>query len=244
MPERLAPSNPFGRVMKLRIRNWGKFQHYKFRKPAWIKLYREILDDPEWHALSGESAKGLIMLWLLASEEDGYIPDSSTLAFRLRISENRAIALLSDCSKWIETDASMLLAECYHDASTEIETELEKEKILSRQSTPASAGIETYMETPYFKVADWKLEELEKQYMPLNVKGELEKMKNWLDANPKRRKKKYDRFIVNWLNKAHAQVVSAQVNARLAARAGSQGAGRAVYSADDRAYYERLGIKI
>lgn len=103
----------------LRIRNWSKFQHYKFRSPAWIKLYRELLDDPEWHALSGESAKGLIMLWLIASEADGYLPASNVLAFRLRISENRVIALLSDCSNWFEGDASTLLAGCYQRASTE-----------------------------------------------------------------------------------------------------------------------------
>ena len=114
--------------MKLRIRNWEKFQHYKFRKPPWIKLYREILDDSDWHKLSGESAKGLIMLWLIASEENGYLPASDVLAFRLRISENRVIALLSDCSAWFEGDASIVLAECYQDAIPETESEVEKEK--------------------------------------------------------------------------------------------------------------------
>ena len=114
--------------MKLRIRNWEKFQHYKFRKPPWIKLYREILDDSDWHKLCGESAKGLIMLWLIASEEDGYLPASDVLAFRLRISENRVIALLSDCSKWFEDDASVVLASCYQDAIPETETETEQSK--------------------------------------------------------------------------------------------------------------------
>ena len=27
------------------IKNWWKFQHYKDRRPSWIKLYEEILDD-------------------------------------------------------------------------------------------------------------------------------------------------------------------------------------------------------
>jgi len=76
-------------------------------------------------------------------------------------------------------------------------------------------------ESKYFSVdADW-IAEWERTYAPLNIHGELEKMKNWLDANPRRRKKNYNRFIINWLNKAHAQVVNAQVNARLYARAGS-----------------------
>jgi len=112
----------------LRIRNWKKHQHYSFRKPPWIKLYREILDDVEWHKLSGESAKGLVMLWLIASEDDGRLPDSAALAFRLRISENRVNALLSDCSHWIEGHASKMLAECKQYAIPEKETELEIER--------------------------------------------------------------------------------------------------------------------
>lgn len=119
--------------MALRIRNWKSFQHYQYRKPPWIKLYREILEDKQWHELSGDTAKGLIMLWLIASEADGYLPDSATLAFRLRISENRAIALLSDCSHWIEGYASDVLAERYQDAIPE-KSRVETEKSKSPQS--------------------------------------------------------------------------------------------------------------
>jgi hypothetical protein len=116
---------------RLRIRNWKTFQHYSYRKPPWIKLYRELLDDKEWHALSGESAKGLIMLWLIASEADGYLPDSATLAFRLRISENRVIALLSDCCHFFEGDASNMLAECYQHATPEKSRDRVREEKIS-----------------------------------------------------------------------------------------------------------------
>jgi hypothetical protein len=61
----------------MKIKNWKKLQHYKDRKPPWIKLYRDLLDDPEWHELSGDDAKHLIMLWLIASEdENGVLPDA------------------------------------------------------------------------------------------------------------------------------------------------------------------------
>jgi hypothetical protein len=33
--------------------------------------------------------KCLVMLWLIASEDDGRIPDTKTLAFRLRMSEKQ-----------------------------------------------------------------------------------------------------------------------------------------------------------
>ena len=63
--------------------------------------------------------------------------------------------------------------------------------------------------------------EWEKVYAPLNVAGELDKMKLWLDANPRRaRKKNFNRFVINWLNKAHASITVAAVNARCYARIG------------------------
>jgi hypothetical protein len=31
----------------IRIKNWAQFQHFKDRKPPWVKLYRDLLDDME-----------------------------------------------------------------------------------------------------------------------------------------------------------------------------------------------------
>jgi len=62
----------------MKIKNCSEFQHFKDRTPPWIKLYRYLLDDPEWHALSGDDAKHLVMLWLIASEDkdmQGTLPD-------------------------------------------------------------------------------------------------------------------------------------------------------------------------
>ena len=74
--------------------------------------------------------------------------------------------------------------------------------------------------TEHFHVAEWKLAEWERDYEPLNVRQELVKANEWLEANPRRRKKNYNRFVVNWLNKAHAQVIVAQIERRLYARVG------------------------
>ena len=75
-------------------------------------------------------------------------------------------------------------------------------------------------ECEYFSVMpDW-IAEWERDYAPLNVRQEIAKMQEWADANPKRRKKNWMRFCVGWLNKAHANVVVAQVNARMYARVG------------------------
>lgn len=73
----------------MRIRNWESFQHYKDRNPPWIKLHRSLLDDAEFFALSIDSRAYLPMLWLLAAQDDGHIPDNPIeTAWRLRVEES------------------------------------------------------------------------------------------------------------------------------------------------------------
>lgn len=90
--------------MAARVKNWQRFQHFKDRRPPWIKLSRDLLDDPDWHELSGEEAKALVMIWLIASENDGNLPDNRKLAFRLRIDERQVETLLKYLSHWLDRD--------------------------------------------------------------------------------------------------------------------------------------------
>lgn len=112
-------------MSRLRIKNWDKFQHYKNRRPPWIKLYRELLDDPDWHSLDGDTSKFVVMCWLIASEnEQGYLPAIEKLAFRLRMQESQVKSLLLKAEQWID---SSMLAECLQDATPEGEREGETE---------------------------------------------------------------------------------------------------------------------
>ena len=86
------------------IKNWKKFQHFKNRKPPWIKLYRDLLDDRDWHILDPKSAKVLVMLWLIASENEGNIPPLTQLAFRLRMSISDTKGCINNLSHWLEQD--------------------------------------------------------------------------------------------------------------------------------------------
>ena len=114
--------------MSYKIKNWHQFQHFKDRKPPWIKLYRDLLDDVHWHDLDPKAAKNLVMIWLIASEYDGELPDIKTLAFRLRVLENEAKSIVSKLSHWlIQTDISVI-SERYQVDSLEIETEKETER--------------------------------------------------------------------------------------------------------------------
>ena len=88
--------------MKNRIKNWNKFQHFSNRKPIWIKLYRELLENPDWFDLDGDTAKILIGLWLIASENEGFLPDIKTLSFRLRTTQTKTEQALTKLENFLE----------------------------------------------------------------------------------------------------------------------------------------------
>jgi hypothetical protein len=110
----------------MKIKNWSKFQHFKDRKPPWVKLYRDLLDDIEWHELDPKAAKVLVMLWLIASEDEGSIPPNKQLAFRLRMSEKETEVCISKLSHWLEQDDNNVISTRYQDDAPETETETEK----------------------------------------------------------------------------------------------------------------------
>jgi len=110
----------------LRIRNWSKFQPpMKDRNVIWIKIYRQILEDYEWHNLSSDSKATLLELLLLASENNGQLPEVHKIAFRLRKTEdfiNKQISLLSH---WLQDDNN-LITTCEQDVSLEKSREREE----------------------------------------------------------------------------------------------------------------------
>lgn len=102
--------------MILRVKNWREFQHYKGRRPPWIKLHHGLLDNRAFLQLPIASRALAPMLWLIASERDGEIPDAiSEITFRLRMSEQDArdalAPLLAGEFFDSEQDASDRLAE-------------------------------------------------------------------------------------------------------------------------------------
>ena len=127
-----------------RIKNWHQFQHFSNRRPPWIKLYRDLLDDPDWHALEPEMAKRLVALWLIASEDQelkGTLPDRRKLAFRLRISEQEIQETLEALTPWVSQDDINATSDQYHVDTPERETEGETEtEAYSAQSAAPTKG--------------------------------------------------------------------------------------------------------
>ena len=120
-------------AMKLTPKNWSVFQHYKDRRPPWIKLYRNLLDDMKFMRLPIASKAIAPCLWLLASEFDDGVIDMSIeeIAFRLRMTEKEIEGGLKPLidNEFFYLDSTML-ASGLHDAipEREIEREIEKEK--------------------------------------------------------------------------------------------------------------------
>lgn len=133
----------------MRVKNWERFQHFRDRRPPWIKLYRDLLDDIEWHELDADAVKVLVMIWLIAAETDGELPQMKELAFRLRITQKSLESSVSKLSHWLEQDDIRTISERYQgDAGvipltrsreTEIETEIEEDG----GQAPASAQRKT-----------------------------------------------------------------------------------------------------
>ena len=56
-----------------------------------------------------------------------------------------------------------------------------------------------FKERKFFNIKDKDIEGWEEAYPACDITAELKKMREWLLANPEKRKKNYRRFIVNWL---------------------------------------------
>jgi hypothetical protein len=185
-----------------RIKDWNKFQHFKDRKPPWVKLYRDILDDMEWHELDPQAAKALVMFWLIASETDGCLPDTKKLAFRLRTTENDVKKVISQLSHWLEQVDIGVISSRYQDdpleTETETETEEEREAELNAPSEKISLNAAGRWDAiPELLLATWK-----EAYPALSLDAELSKAAAWIIANPKNKKSNYARFLTNWLTRA------------------------------------------
>ena len=110
----------------MKVRNWDKFQPtMKDRNVIWIKLYRQILEDYEWHNLSSDSKATLIEILLLSSENNGQLPEVHKIAFRLRKTEDFIQKQINLLSHWLQDDNN-LITTCEQDVPLEKSREREE----------------------------------------------------------------------------------------------------------------------
>jgi len=121
----------------LSVPNLDKHQHYKDRRPPWIKLHASLLQDYEFSLLTDSEKYQIIAIWLLASQLNNKIPDNSSWlcgqiqASKINLKKFKELRMLED-------HASNMLSGCYQDApdwpivETEAEAEAETENIRSK----------------------------------------------------------------------------------------------------------------
>ena len=189
--------------MSYRVKNWEQFQHYRHRRPPWIRLYRTLLDNPDWFALDGESAKLLVEAWVLASEQNGELPASNVLAWRLRrdiAGVERCLEVL--CHNGFLYHASNVLAHCEHDASEMLlQSRVEKSRVELERAEPGtkkSADRKTRLPD------DWKPTDAHRTLAErerVDVEREAERFQNHHVAKGSKFVC-WDRAFSNWLTRA------------------------------------------
>lgn len=187
--------------MSIKVKDWHKFQHFKDRKPPWIKLYRDLLDDVEWHDLDAKAAKALVMIWLIASEYDGALPNMKTLAFRLRVSENEAKSIVSKLSHWLIQDDINVISERYQDDRLEKERETETEGEREKERARATRLPQDWQPSK----KGWAFGESE----GVDVSRELDKFRDyWLSKPKDNTKLDWEAAWRNWCRKADKKAVT------------------------------------
>ena len=179
----------------MRIKNWSKFQHFKNRRPPWIKLHREILDQRDINEISDRSFRVLINLWLLASEDrelNGNLPSIEDIAFRTRISESDIINAIQELGSFVDHSDISVISERYQVGPPETETETEGET--ETETETPSRHIESKpnkISVPYIKIVDLyhqilpelperkKLTEKRKSYLRARWHDGLPDLEHW-----------------------------------------------------------------
>lgn len=176
-------------VIRYRVKNWKKFQHFKDRSPPWIKLYRDILEDYDINMISSDAFRGLIKIWLIASEDKaqkGNLPPLPELSFRLRMNENECLDLLRQLDIFV-------ISEEYQKYLPEEEEEEEKEKEKEAEVEEAPA-VKNLTEKEFLKML-----RDDPKYSHVNFDTEFVKMDDWLAKHPKGKKTR--EFVVDWFNR-------------------------------------------
>lgn len=131
----------------LRVRNWEKFQHYKDRRPPWIKFHVEMLNDHQLSALplGAQLVYDRLLLWA-AVTDNNIEHDPVWLAGKINIPaadiqeaiENLIVAgFLQVAERKRHASKAIARRKQHADSETETETESETETNAEAERTAA-----------------------------------------------------------------------------------------------------------
>lgn len=148
------------------VRNWERYQHYKNRRPIWIKFYVELLDDMELRKLPITTRLLWDQLLLLAAKSDNRIlNDSEEIARSTRIPHEATANGIQELleGRWLrqvrsKRHASKMLANRYQVATPEAETEKEQKQNRSKttpRTTPDMNGLPISQQLHTLHLLNW-----------------------------------------------------------------------------------------
>lgn len=189
----------------MRIKDWNKFQHFKDRRPPWIKLHRETLDQRDIMMISSCHFRLLICLWMLASEDEekeGRLPSIEDISFRIRMPEKEIAQLILGLTKWVLNVDIKAISERYQLGLPETETETYKPETEESPKKPKKT-------TPKQSDEEW-IESIKTNpaYQGMNFDVEIGKAQAWCMTKGRKCSRQ---FLLNWFNRAE-KVISLQGN--------------------------------
>ncbi len=106
------------------VPKWDRFQHYKDRNPRWIKLYTELVNNPDWDDLTCHQRGVLTTVWVEYALSKGRLStDIASRRTKGGLKQGTLKALVD--AGFIELSASKPLALCYQNAIPEKEKDKE-----------------------------------------------------------------------------------------------------------------------
>ena len=113
------------------VPNWDKFQHYKDRRPVWIKVYTELVHKDEWRRLSNAECGLLVRIWIESALGDGQISTRSLREVCGKSFRTEHLASLNHAG-FIALSDSKPLARRYHRDREVLRTSRERD-VLERE---------------------------------------------------------------------------------------------------------------
>ena len=152
------------------------------------------LDWAIWKAELGFYHDSVMRKWLQSSTDLDLISYQSST--NLSSISGESLTIL--CPKLLKIRARKFTIESktrHTEEEVEADTDKEEKNVKKRKAQP-KVSPDTFFSSLDGKLENWKL-----KYPRIDVSAEVVKMRAWLEANPERKKRNYDRFVVNWLNR-------------------------------------------
>lgn len=173
-------------MRQIEVTNWKKFQHYSKRRPPWIKLYTQVIDEFDeegkeraFHSLPDQTKLALMLAWVLASRYQGHIPFKSDSWLK----DTLGIKGKLDLEPAVTAGFISVIGDASNDASkSAIPRDRDRDREQSKDHAPRTPKQPT---DPRVSILGNQISEayLEATGLPLSAQGQMRKqVKAWLAA--------------------------------------------------------------